>query len=98
MGELPACRHTGRGPDSLRARHVRGQPVDQSLAHQPGGVALSFLALANHHYALQCLSNLPNTNWTELVSGMPGDGTTKTVTDATTNPLTRFYRLKVWTP
>ena len=61
-------------------------------------ISLSFLALANHHYTVEWISNLLNTNWTDLASGIPGDGTTKTVTDAATNPPTRFYRLQVWTP
>ena len=65
---------------------------------QPHGVDLSFLALANHHYTVEWISNLLNTNWTDLASGIPGDGTTKTVTDTATNPPTRFYRLQVWIP
>ncbi len=62
------------------------------------GVDLSFLALANHHYTVEWISNLLNSTWSELVSGILGDGTPKTVTDAATNPPTRFYRLKVSTP
>jgi len=37
MGEFPACYCSDRRPDSLRARHARGQPVDRSLARQSGG-------------------------------------------------------------
>jgi hypothetical protein len=73
-------------------------PPQLDAVLKPEGVNLSFLALANHHYTVQCLSNLLDANWTELVSGIVGDGTTQTVTDATTNPPARYYRLKVWTP
>jgi hypothetical protein len=78
---------------------INAEPPPQiDAVLKPDGVNLSFLALANHHYTVQCLSNLLNTNWTELVSGIVGDGTTQTVTDATTYPPARYYRLRVLTP
>jgi hypothetical protein len=95
---LRATNRGGTGSTNLVLTINAAPPPRLDALLKPYGVDLLFLALANHHYTVQCISNLTNTNWTELVSGMPGDGTTKTVTDATTNPLTRFYRLKVWTP
>jgi hypothetical protein len=62
------------------------------------GFSLSFLTLTNRHYSVEWINNLLNSNWTALISGMPGDGTTKTVTDAATTEASRFYRLKVDTP
>ena len=95
---LRATNRGGTGSTNLVLTINAAPPPRLDALLKPYGIDLLFLALANHHYTVQCISNLPNTNWTDLASGMPGDGTTKTVTDATTNPPTRFYRLKVWTP
>ncbi|HZR17915.1 MAG TPA: putative Ig domain-containing protein [Verrucomicrobiae bacterium] len=59
------------------------------------GVALSFLTLTNWFYAVEWNTNLLNTSWMNLTSGIIGDGGTQAVTDPTTNAPTRFYRLKV---
>jgi hypothetical protein len=72
-------------------------PKIDALAIQ-GGSSLWFLTLTNRHYTVEWINNLLNNNWTELVSGMPGSGTTHMVTDTTTNMPTRFYWLKVNTP
>jgi hypothetical protein len=95
---LRASNRGGTGSTNLVLTINATPPPQLDAVLKPEGVNLSFLALANHHYTVQCLSNLLDANWTELVSGIVGDGTTQTVTDATTNPPARYYRLKVWTP
>ena len=64
----------------------------------PLGVDLSFLTLVNRRYTVEWVDSLLTSNWTELVSGIVGDGTTRTVTDTITNTPSRFYRLKVTAP
>ena len=95
---LRATNRGGTGSTNQVLTINAAPPPQLAALWQPPGVALSFLALANHHYSVEWISNLLSTNWTNLASGIPGDGTTKTVTDAATNPPTRFYRLQVWTP
>ncbi len=95
---LRATNRGGTGSSNLVLTINAEPPPRLDAVLQPDGLKLSFLALANHYYTVQCLSNLLNTNWTELVSELVGDGTTQTVTDATTNTPARYYRLKVWTP
>ncbi|HEX3717821.1 MAG TPA: putative Ig domain-containing protein [Verrucomicrobiae bacterium] len=64
-----------------------------------GGLQLSFLALTDHHYAVEWTDHLSNTtNWTTLTGGIAGNGTTQIVTDSVTNAPGRFYRLSVLTP
>ena len=57
----------------------------------------SFAVTANNvTYQPVVVSNLSSTNWTNLGPTIPGDGTTKSVTDSTaTNSERRFYRLKI---
>jgi len=62
------------------------------------GFNMSFLTLTNHDYTVEWVTNLLNSNWTELFIGIPGNGTTRAVTDVATNMPARFYRLKVSTP
>jgi hypothetical protein len=62
------------------------------------GFTLSFLTLTNRHYAVEWIANLPDTNWSALTGGIPGNATTQTATDPATNLPMRFYRLKVTTP
>jgi hypothetical protein len=95
---LRATNRGGTGSANLVLTINAAPPPQIEALLKPHGVDLSFLALANHHYTVEWISNLLNTNWTNLVSGIPGDGTTKTVTDAATDPATRFYRLQVWSP
>jgi hypothetical protein len=95
---LRATNRGGTGSTNLVLTINAAPPPQIEALLQPHGVDLSFLALANHHYTVEWISNLLNTNWTDLASGIPGDGTTKTVTDTATNPPTRFYRLQVWIP
>ena len=95
---IRASNQGGTGASNL-ILNVGPEPLPQIQASlQPGGVNLSFLALVTHHYSVESNTNLLGGTWTPLVSGLLGDGTTNTVTDATTNLPARFYRLKVFTP
>jgi len=63
------------------------------------GLELSFLALADHHYAVERSDYLSNTNnWTALVSGIVGSGASHIVMDVVTDAPSRFYRLSVSSP
>jgi hypothetical protein len=72
-------------------------PKIDSIALQ-NGFTLAFLALTNRHYAVEWITNLLDTDWTALTSGIPGNAAIQTVTDSTTNAPARFYRLKVTMP
>jgi hypothetical protein len=95
---LRATNRWGIGATNLVLAINAAPPPQIEALLKSHGVDLSFLALANHHYTVEWIGNLLDTNWTDLASGIPGDGTTKTVSDAATNLPTRFYRLQVWTP
>jgi hypothetical protein len=95
---LRAINSGGTGSASLSLTISPEPPPELDAFAMPGGIALTFLALANRHYAVEWIDNLLSSNWTELAGEIPGDGTAKTVTDTTTNMPGRFYRLKVLTP
>jgi hypothetical protein len=95
---LRATNRGGTGSTNLVLTINAAPPPRIEALWKPNGVDLSFLALANYHYTIEWVSNLLTANWTVLVSGIAGDGTTQTVTDATTNPPARYYRLRVLTP
>jgi hypothetical protein len=95
---LRATNRGGVGSASLILT-INPEPLPQiAIFPKPLGVDLSFLALENHHYAVEWINNLFTNNWTPLITGIPGDGTTNSVTDSPTNTQSRFYRLKVATP
>ena len=59
------------------------------------GVTLSFLTLTNRVYVVEWNTNLLDTSWMSLTSGIIANGGIQTVTDPTTDAPARFYRLKV---
>jgi hypothetical protein len=95
---LRASNRGGTGNSSLTLTIAPEPPPQLQIFLEPFQADLSFLALANHHYAVEWINNLLASNWTVLVSGIPGDGTTNTITDTATNAPARFYRLNVTTP
>ncbi|HWF18034.1 MAG TPA: putative Ig domain-containing protein [Verrucomicrobiae bacterium] len=72
-------------------------PRIDAVAFQ-NGLSLSFLTLTNHYYSVEWNTNLSNTNWDTLISGITGNAATQTVIDPVTNAQARFYRLKVIGP
>jgi hypothetical protein len=95
---LRATNRGGSGNASLVLTINPEPPPRLEALLNPLGVDLSFLTLVNHHYTVEWVDSLLTSNWTELVSGIVGDGTTRTVTDTITNTPSRFYRLKVTAP
>ncbi len=88
----------GTGSNNL-VLNIGAEPSPEIEASaNPYGINLSFLALVTHHYSVEWNNTLNNTNWTDLVSGLTGNGLTNTITDATANLPERFYRLQVFTP
>jgi hypothetical protein len=88
----------GTGSNNL-VLNIGAEPSPEIEASvMPDGINLSFLALVTHHYNVEWNNNLNNTNWTDLISGLAGNGMTNTITDATANLPERFYRLKALTP
>jgi hypothetical protein len=88
----------GTGSNNLTL-NIGAEPFPEIEASaMPDGVILSFLTLVTHHYSVEWTDELNNTNWTDLVGGLIGNGMTNTITDATTNLAERFYRLQVLTP
>jgi hypothetical protein len=59
-----------------------------------GNINLSFLSQTGFLYQVQYKASLTDPTWTPLGSAITGDGTLKTVTDATTNE-GRVYRLYI---
>ncbi|HWX21832.1 MAG TPA: putative Ig domain-containing protein [Candidatus Binatia bacterium] len=95
---LRALNSGGTGSASLALTITPEPPPKIDSITLRNGFALTFLALTNRHYAVQWLTNLLDTHWAALTSGIPGNAATQTVTDTTTNAPARFYRLKVMTP
>jgi len=95
---LRASNRGGTGSASLMLT-INPEPLPQ-IAILPTllGVDLSFLAPENHHYTVEWINSVFTNNWTPLISGIPGDGTTNMVSDNSTNAPSRFYRLNVSTP
>jgi hypothetical protein len=95
---IRASNNGGTGNATL-ALNIGSEPPPKidSIAIQ-NGIALSFLTLTNRFYEVDWLSNLLSSNWTALISQIPGNGATQAVTDGVTNAPVRFYRLKVTTP
>jgi hypothetical protein len=95
---LRAINSGGTGSTNLNLIINPEPPPHIDSATMQNGFSLVFLTLTNRHYSVEWINNLLNNNWTDLVNGMPGDGTTKTVTDTATTDTSRFYRLKVDIP
>jgi hypothetical protein len=106
---IPAV--TGNFPATLRALNNGGTgsaTLNLTIAPEPSphidsvtlqnGIALTFLTLTNHHYAVEWIGNLSANNWSALTSGIPGNATSQTVTDSAINFPRRFYRLNVTSP
>jgi hypothetical protein len=93
---LRALNNGGAGSANL-ALTINPEPLPKidSVSLQ-NGINLSFLTLTNRFYSVEWITNLLDSNWTALTSGIPGNASTQTVIDAMTNvPPNRFYRLKV---
>jgi hypothetical protein len=95
---LRAINGGGTGSTNLNLTLNLEPPPHIDSVTMQNGFSLSFLTLTNRLYSVEWINNLLNSNWTALISGIPGDGTTKTVTDAATTDINRFYRLKVDMP
>ncbi len=95
---IRASNEGGTGSTNLVLNIGSEPPPQLGAVWTQNGIKLSFLALVTHHYSVEWNTNLLTGNWTALVSGLPGDGTTNTIADPTTNSPVRFYRLKVFTP
>lgn len=68
-------------------------PLKLRSAISGGNFVLSFGTQPGFNYTVQSKTNLNDLSWT-TVSTVPGDGTTKSVSDPKTGPA-RFYRLQV---
>jgi hypothetical protein len=95
---IRASNQGGTGSSNLLL-NIDPEPAPQIQAFwTPTGIDLSFLALVTHRYSVEWNTNLLNGVWTALISDLPGDGTSATIADPTTNLAARFYRLQVFTP
>jgi hypothetical protein len=95
---LRASNNGGTGSASLTLSVGPEPPPRIDYISLKNGVAMSFLTLTNHFYAIEWSTTLLNTNWIGLTNGIVGNGGTQTVTDPLTNAPTRFYRLKAAAP
>ena len=95
---LRAINNGGTGGANLNLTIGPEPPPRIDSVSLQNGFSLSFLTLTNHDYTVEWGSNLLSGNWAELFHGLPGNGMTRTVSDAATNMPSRFYRLKVSTP
>ena len=69
-----------------------------SASASGGVVSIKFPTASGHTYYVYWSASLNPTSWQALGSGVPGDGTVKTVTDSTTGGGTRFYKAVATTP
>jgi len=73
--------------------------VSSSLTATVSGstISLKFPTVSGHNYTVQFNSTLTGGTWQTLgTPNLPGDGTTKTVTDTVSHAITsRFYRLQI---
>ena len=96
---LRASNRGGTGSATLVLTINPEPPARFGTFAKPNGFDLSFQTLWNRHYTVEWIDNMLNTNaWSELISGVAGDGTIRTVTDSATNIAARYYRIKVGTP
>ncbi|HEY3916066.1 MAG TPA: putative Ig domain-containing protein [Verrucomicrobiae bacterium] len=95
---IRASNRGGTGSNNL-VLNIAPEPAPQlGAAPAQNALELSFLALVTHHYSVEWNNNLNNTNWTDSISGLVGNGMTNTIIDPTTDLPERFYRLQVFTP
>jgi hypothetical protein len=95
---LRAINRNGTGSATLALTINSSPPPVINLGSYQNGFSLSFLALTNQSYSIQWNTNLLDSNWSPLASGIIGNGATQVVNDPMTNAPARFYRLKVSTP
>jgi hypothetical protein len=95
---LRAINRNGTGTATLALTINPPPPPTINSGPFQNGFTLSFLTLTNQSYNVQWNTNLLNTNWSPLASGIIGNGGTQMVSDLVTNAPARFYRLKVNTP
>ncbi|HEX3628072.1 MAG TPA: putative Ig domain-containing protein [Verrucomicrobiae bacterium] len=95
---LRARNENGTGSATLTMTINPAPPPIINSAWLQNGIGLSFLSLTDRFYEVEWNTNLLNPNWSVLETGISGNGTTQSVSDAVTNAATRFYRLRVSTP
>jgi len=71
-----------------------GTPVIVDLVFNPPDFTFSFETVTGKNYVVQFKDALEDAFW-QTLPAVPGDGTMKTITNLTTTPAQRFYRLSV---
>jgi hypothetical protein len=74
---------------------VAPQSVSLSASLSPPNILLSFPTQTGFGYTVLYKNNLTDPVWTPLGSATPGDGTTKTLTNALSGSPQQFYRLSI---
>ena len=93
---LRALNSGGTGAASLALTiNPESPPAIQSIS-TGNGITLSFLTLTNRLYDVEEATNLTDSNWAGLFTGIIGNGEIQTVIDSNAIAPFRFYRLKVY--
>ncbi len=108
LGGVEALKVTappGSATGSLNANYymfvpyVAPAPAFSLSASASGGVvSIKIPTTSGHTYYVYRSTSLNPASWQQLGSGVPGDGTVKTVTDSTSGGAARFYKALATTP